>query len=338
MLLISYGTRPEWIKLRPLIKELDKHGDIPYKVLFTGQHKDLLPKDAKYDFKGMFGIKSLNRLDNIFVNSLSEWDRWVGDKPTSVLVQGDTTSAFAIALAAFHRKIPVIHLEAGMRTGMNHSPYPEEFNRRAISVIAETHLCASKNDMQNLVSEFITGKMFVVGNTVLDNIRDLSTSYEDNIVITFHRRENHNKTKEWFESLNDLAETYKNKYDFIFPMHPNPNIQKYKHLLNAVKVVNSMEYEGFIDLLANCSAVITDSGGVQEEACYLGKRIFSLRELDGAERFDSSTKYIADPSKLKEQFEQDLEYGWDIFQDYPCPYGDGHSSEKIYQILKKRKK
>lgn len=334
MLIVAYGTRPEWIKIKPLIEELDKRGDIPYKLLFTGQHTDLLPKDARYDYKmEMTDYRDENRLDQIIVSVLDEF-RFINLDYNNVkfLVQGDTTTAFAIALAAFHRKIPVIHLEAGMRSQNNQSPYPEEFNRRAISIIAETHLCPTNYEANWLRKENITGDIHVVGNTVLDNIVRISISCEKNILITLHRRENHAKLKEWFKAIDQLAEKYSD-YDFIFPMHPNPEVQKHRHLLKHVKVTGPMEHEGFVDLLANCSAVITDSGGVQEEACFFGKKIFSLRSQKETERIDSNTLYVNNPQELVDWFFHE-EKDWEEWKYYQCPYGNGYASKLIYKILK----
>ena len=178
MILLSFGTRPEWIKVKPLLKLLD--GKIPYKLLFTGQHKDLLSKIEKENELIKLNIRhGANRLDSI-VSSIMNNNHIFRDVKL-VLVQGDTTSAFSVALAAFHRKIKVAHLEAGLRTYDKNQPYPEEFNRQAISRIADIHFCPTEISKQNLVKENVQGLKEVVGNTVLDNLVDVETKYTNKI-------------------------------------------------------------------------------------------------------------------------------------------------------------
>ena len=178
MILLSFGTRPEWIKIKPLLKKFDGH--IPYKLLFTGQHTDLLSDiNSHGPVITLDIIEGKNRLDSI-VQSIMNCDH-VFDGVSAVLVQGDTTSAFSIALASFHRKIKVIHLEAGLRTYDKGQPYPEEFNRQAISRIADIHLCPTRTSKQYLIDEKTQGKIEVVGNTVLDNLVNIETEYSNKI-------------------------------------------------------------------------------------------------------------------------------------------------------------
>ena len=203
MILISFGTRPEYIKLKPVMDACTQHGK-PYKVLYTGQHLDLLPQEAISYVDIHLEIKNgPNRLDSI-VASLMNQDMTFFDA-SRVMVQGDTTSAFAVALAAFHRKIPVIHLEAGLRTYDNDNPYPEEFNRQAISRLAAVHLCPSQMDYNNLITEKVQGSVHVVGNTVLDNLLGVETSYTNKVLITMHRRENHANLDKWFTVFEKIA-------------------------------------------------------------------------------------------------------------------------------------
>ena len=214
MILISFGTRPEYIKLKPIV-DIFKKKKQPYKILFTGQHTSLLPAEASVEIDYKLNIKDgSNRLDSIVGSVMNQSHIWI-EQLTHVMVQGDTTSAFAVALAAFHRKVPVIHLEAGLRTYDNNNPYPEEFNRQAISRLTSIHLCPTENDANNLKRENAQGEIHVVGNTVLDNLQNLKVSYNNKILITMHRRENHDKIEDWFLAFNNLAKSYL-EYDFEF--------------------------------------------------------------------------------------------------------------------------
>ena len=250
-LLISYGTRPEYIKIVPLLEQL-KETSISYKVLYTGQQQDIVSSDIA-DIKICWGNgdPNDNRLDSIIKHILNA--EFIYDNIDYVLVQGDTTSAFAVALAAFHRKIPIIHLEAGLRT-YEHDPYPEEFNRTAISKMASIHLAPTKLNRQNLIKEGIPkNKIYVTGNTVLDNLINIKTEYTSNVVITLHRRENHDIIPEYFKIINNLAINNKD-LTFTIPIHPNPNVYQHKHILTAenINVGEPMEYDSFIEELARC--------------------------------------------------------------------------------------
>jgi len=325
MLLIAFGTRPEWIKVRPIIDEI--HGKIPYQLLYTGQHTDLV------DLKGyrpkcitVSPYLASNRLDSIVCSILEHLD---GDLNgiTHVMVQGDTTTAFAVALAAFHRQIKVIHLEAGLRTYQK-TPYPEEFNRRAISLIADVHLCPTDSSRENCYSDNVRGDIYVVGNTVLDSIHPVKKE-KTKVLCTMHRRENIPLIPKWFSELNIIASENTN-FEFVFPMHPNPEIQKHRHLLSNVSVVAPMSRDQLIETMCESRLVITDSGGLQEEAAFLrvpcvvcrtsterpeGIGNFSLL----CESYESLNDVIVEAQKLKMKGE--------------CPYGDGNASKKILKIL-----
>jgi UDP-N-acetylglucosamine 2-epimerase (non-hydrolysing) len=194
------------------------------------------------------------------------------------MVQGDTTTAMAVALSAFHHGIKVIHLEAGLRTYNKQNPYPEETNRRIISQIADIHLCPTNQALKNLTDEMTVGDMYVVGNTVIDNLLQYKDKckYTNKILVTLHRRENHYLMKEWFIELEKLATMYP-EYSFILPMHPNPSVQKWKYLLNNVVVIDPLPYEQMLELLIQARLVITDSGGLQEEACFFNKKCLTCR-------------------------------------------------------------
>ena len=329
MILISFGTRPEYIKIKPLLKEFSKQ-DIDYKLLLTGQHTDLL-SSIEEDVDRLEIIDGDSRLDSIVSSVMN--NNHIFDGVDAVLVQGDTTSAFSIALAAFHRKIKIIHLEAGLRTYDMLNPYPEEFNRQVISRMSDINLCPTEESSINLKQERVGGKTYVVGNTVLDNIVDIETEYTNKVVITMHRRENHELIPEWFRKLDEIAKNNKH-LEFILPIHPNPNVYKHKDLLHHVKVVKPMEYSEFIKLLASCKFVITDSGGLQEESSFFRKKCIVCRKtterIEGMGVFAFLCMGVEDLSGLVQWVDEDHIPD----EKEACPYGDGKSAEKICKILR----
>jgi UDP-N-acetylglucosamine 2-epimerase (non-hydrolysing) len=251
-----------------------------------------------------------------------------------VLVQGDTGSALGCALAAHNRKIKLIHLEAGLRTYDLKNPYPEESYRQIISRISDINLCPTELSKKNLINEKVSGKIYVVGNTVLDNLIDFKekTEYSNNVLITLHRRENHEIMKEWFLKLNEIADTYKD-LNFILPIHPNPNVQIYKNILNKnIKVIDPLSHNDLIDLLITCKFVITDSGGIQEEATFFNKKTIVCRiTTERPEAIDTGHLFLCKtPNELS-----NLVYitNQNYYINNECPYGDGHSSKKIIKIL-----
>ena len=328
MILICFGTRPEYIKIKPLLKAFD--GKIPYKLLFTGQHKDLL-SHVKGDIRRLKIKDNNNRLDSIVSSIMNNDDVFEGID--SVLVQGDTTSVFSLALAAFHRKLKVIHLEAGLRTYDMDNPYPEELNRQMTSRIANIHLCPTQEAYDNLIREKVSGQKYVVGNTVLDNLIDKQVSYENKVIITMHRRENHHNMDDWFKEIDFLAKENSN-LQFVLPIHPNPNVKKHQHLLKYVNVVPPMDYDKFVDELASCRLIITDSGGIQEESSFLRKKCIVCRKTtERIEGMGTFSTLVMKPADLKNAFK------WANKSHIPdknerCPYGDGKSAQKILGILK----
>ena len=324
MLLICFGTRPEYIKIKPLLNKLD--GLIPYKLLFTGQHLDLIKNFDNIDKLEI--INGVNRLDSIVASVLN--NDLIFKDITHVMIQGDTTSAFAISLAAFHRKLKIIHLEAGLRTYNKEHPYPEEFNRRSISAMADIHLCPTTLSVDNLIREGFKDDIHLVGNTVLDNLVHLKPEYNNNILITLHRRENHNIMDKWFEKIDSIAKKY-NNLNFVLPIHPNPNVQKHKNILKNVKVVEPMDYEECIEFISNCKLVITDSGGIQEESSFLKKKCIVCREQTERSEGIGTFSTLVSLDTIETTFDTFIV---DYKIDLPSPYGDGESSEKIVNILK----
>jgi UDP-N-acetylglucosamine 2-epimerase (non-hydrolysing) len=328
MILICYGTRPEHIKISPLLKEMD--GIIPYKTLFTGQHIDLV-KNINFDHT-LTIRDGKNRLDSV-VQSCLNLDDSIFEGITHILVQGDTVSAYSLALTAFHRGIGIIHLEAGLRTYDFENPYPEEAYRQCISRISNINLCPTQNNLNNLQGEKILGESVVVGNTVLDNLVGVKTKYSDKVLVTMHRRENHHNMDEWFKSINQLA-IDNPELKFEIPLHPNPNVKKHKDLLTNVKVVSPFDYGTMIKEISECRFLISDSGGIQEESSFLNKKVIVCRKI--TERPESVGKHsfmCGEPKDLKGLF-YSLKDNYEV--DLECPYGDGRSSQRIVNYLKEK--
>ncbi len=324
-ILICFGTRPEWLKIKPLLLEIDN-----YKLLFTGQHQDLLC-GIDVDYKISINPNH-NRLDQLISDCLLQFPDIDFD---SILVQGDTASAFACALAAFHRKKKIFYLEAGLRSFDFENPFPEEGYRQMIARIANVNFCPTELSRENLLNENVFGKCYVVGNTVLDNLLSYKEKieYSNKVLVTLHRRENHGLLENWFSEINLLAQENP-ELDFIFPMHPNPFVQKYKYLLKNVHVVDPLEHEDLLEILVKSRLVITDSGGLQEEATFFNKRVIICRKT--TERPEGLTTghlvLCSSPEFLEEIFYR-INEKFKI--DEKCPYGDGHSSERIKKIIQK---
>jgi len=250
-----------------------------------------------------------------------------------VIVQGDTTSALGVSIACMNRKIKLVHLEAGLRSYDNDNPYPEELNRKIISTISDIHLCPTILNQENLNKENIFKNVFVVGNTVLDNLIDVKNkiTYGNKILITLHRRENHQILEEWFSEIENLSKIYE-EYEFILPIHPNPNVQKHRKIFNKVNVIDPISHEEITHILKEVRLVITDSGGLQEECSFLNKKCLVCRKTtERPESLNYSSFLIKTPKDLKKEFDYHIK-NFEI--NYISPYGDGHSSDKIINIIK----
>lgn len=321
-ILICFGTRPEYIKVKSLIDNLDN-----IKTCYIKQHKDLL-SNIKTDY--IINISELtdNRLNNIISNILCK-DNIFNDIDY-VLVQGDTTSALSIALSAFNNNKKVIHLEAGLRSYNKLDPYPEEMNRCLISRIADIHLCPSELNKMNLIKENIKDNIYVVGNTGLDNINRYDIKYENKILITLHRRDNHNVMDLWFKELEKIANKY-NEIEFILPIHPNPNVLKHKNILKKVNVIEPLNHNNLIDLIKECKFIISDSGGIQEECSFLKKKIVICRKTTERPEVLENYGALCDSIDKLENYVDEFMNNYKI--DKECPFGDGNSWVKIKKIL-----
>ena len=327
-ILLCFGTRPEWLKIKPLIKELGK-----YKLLFTGQHLDLL-KDIKVDYRIAIG-NSDNRLDQLISDCLLQFPDGDFD---SVLVQGDTASAFACAVAAFNRQKKIYYLEAGLRSYNLEHPYPEEGYRQMIARISDVNLCPTELSRDNLISEKVNGICHIVGNTVLDNLLDYKNQceYTNKVLVTLHRRENHHWMDEWFTELNNIAKENPD-LEFILPIHPNPNVQKHRNILTHVNVIEPLNHSELLELLFKVKFVISDSGGLQEEGSFFNKKVIVCRKTtERPEGIDTGHLYMCEsPKELPLLFEI---INKDYSVDSQCPYGDGMSSKKIKNLIYENKK
>jgi len=326
MILLCFGTRPEWLKIKPLIKKLTN-----YKLLFTGQHIDLL-NNLKVDYRIQINNNS-NRLDQIIADCLLQFPNEGYD---SVLVQGDTASAFACALAAFNRNKKIYYLEAGLRSYNLEHPYPEEAYRQMISRLSDINFCPTSLSKQNLNNEKVNGECYVVGNTILDNLVEYKNicKYKDKILITLHRRENHFWINEWFIKIDNLAKKYSH-LEFVLPIHPNPNVIKHRDLLKNVKVVEPLPYDQLIELLIDCKLIITDSGGLQEEGSFFNKKVIVCRKTtERPEGINTGHLHLCpSPDNLENIFDNLIDR-YSINTE--CPYGDGYSSERVAKIINEK--
>ena len=301
-------------------------GVLPFKTLFTGQHLDLIENAVPPDY--LIKIQpGKNRLNSIIASTIDSVD-FNEEGITAVLVQGDTTSAASVALSAFNQQIPVIHLEAGLRTYNLEHPFPEEANRQIISRISSLHLCPTSSAAAYLRNESVSGIIEVVGNTALDNLVHLKTSTSKKVLVTLHRRENHDKIKDWFVELENMAS--KDDLEYIIPLHPNPKVQQHKKILQSLKVVDPMSHPELLEVLSECCFVITDSGGIQEEAAFLRKPcVVCRKETERTEGLNNFSLLCGNPTSLASKVRESKS----LQMSGACPYGNGKSSEKIVIVI-----
>jgi UDP-N-acetylglucosamine 2-epimerase (non-hydrolysing) len=299
-ILTVFGTRPEVIKLAPLIKAVEADPECISVTCATTQHRelqnnflDLFAIIADHDLKVMEEGQDLFHITETVLSRIKQV--LVAEKPDFTVVQGDTTTAFAAALSCFYLKIPIVHVEAGLRTGNIHYPFPEEANRILISRMASLHMSPTQKAVENLAKEGIIENVFKVGNTIVDSvnwvlknhltqnekIQEILNGRLRNVLITVHRRENFgDPLKEICEAINDLTKKYQD-YRFIWPLHPNPNIRNYveDNLSNIPNLflLEPLSYGDLVYMIRNSALILSDSGGIQEEACILGKNILILR-------------------------------------------------------------
>lgn len=377
--MLVFGTRPEAIKMCPLVKEFQKHSDeLETIVCVTGQHREMLDQvldifEVKPDFD-LNIMKQGQDLYDVTARVLTGMrDVFKECKPDVVLVHGDTTTSTAAALAAFYQQIPVGHVEAGLRTHNIYSPWPEEMNRQITGRIASYNFSPTPLSESNLKEEKAQGEIYVTGNTVIDALHMVvdklkndetlakeqegilkKAGYDVNrladgrklVLITGHRRENFG---EGFIHMVTAIKDLKNKYpevDFVYPMHLNPNVRKPIHEvfgedlsnLDNMFFIEPLQYLEFVYLMEKATIVLTDSGGIQEEAPGLGKPVLVMRDTtERPEALASGTVHLVgtDYQKIMDEVSTLLEddNAYEKMSKAVNPYGDGKACERIVKIL-----
>ena len=364
-ILVVFGTRPEVIKLAPLVIELKKHKNL-YNVIIcnTEQQKELSNQTLNY-----FGLKSDINLDCMRENQslvevqsriLTSLDNVLANNQVNAaIVQGDTMTVLCAALASYYRKIPVFHVEAGLRSYDIYEPFPEEIMRQMTTRVAELNFAPTEKNKQALLKENISqDKIFVTGNTVIDALFCLSDSTLSNaekffsdkniqiddklVLITAHRRENHGtRIDRIIDAIEYLAKEYSD-HTFVIPVHPNPNVHDkiYKRLAgySHIKLLEPLEYPNLVYLMKNAKLILTDSGGIQEEAPSFGCPVLVMRyETERQEGIDAGVSQLvgADYDKIIDSAEEILAKDKNSSRlTVKNPYGDGKSSQKIERIIR----
>ena len=329
MFLICFGTRPEIIKLFPLILEF-KSRNVPYKTLFTGQHKDLnkmfsnLIPSYDYELSVMNKNQSLNSLTS---NILLQSEEIIKNNDFKyIIIQGDTSTSYTLALSAFYHKIKIIHVEAGLRTGNKYEPFPEEINRKMISTIADIHFVPTELSKNNLLKENYLDNIFVVGNTIIDALRimNIKPKKKDYVVVTLHRRENRDKLDILLKQIDNIP------FEIIIVKHPSIDDELYKKYLKNVKILKPLPYLDFLTLIAECKFIISDSGGIQEESTYFKKKILICRNV--TERPEVITSGYG--KLIGSDIINNLEWAMKpLHNETESPFGDGYSCKKMLNIL-----
>lgn len=365
--LTVFGTRPEAIKMAPVVRALKSKSKIESKVCVTAQHRQMLDQvlqlfDIKpdYDLNLMRPGQNLTDITSKVLIGMSDVFR--AFQPDIVLVHGDTTTTYAAALAAFYQRIPVGHVEAGLRTGDIYAPWPEEMNRRLTGSLAELHFAPTERAKDNLLLENVNAEsIWVTGNTVVDALLQIVQSIKNDkalaekikrqfgflntkrrlILVTGHRRENFGQGFERIcQALVRLAQ--RPDVEIVYPVHLNPNVQKpVKRLLGGVEnihLISPLDYLPFVGLMNRADIIITDSGGVQEEAPSLGKPVLVMRETtERPEAIDAGTVRLVGTDMATIVNESNLllddDAAYQAMARAHNPYGDGKAAERIVEIV-----
>lgn len=365
---IIAGTRPELIKLAPLVQELRTRDIFDVVLCASGQHRELFDSVASdfsleidYHLDTLTPGQSLAQLSG---QLFSELDKFViQSNPHAVLVQGDTTTAYTAAMVAFYRQIPIGHVEAGLRSGNIYQPFPEEANRKFIGTIANWHYCPTEQAKKNLLDERADeNSVIVTGNTVIDallatkdnysernlpQVKDLSGIIDNSnktVLVTGHRRESFGQG---FENICNALKELSDKYhetSFIYPVHMNPKVRevvdrKLSNITN-IHLIEPLGYKEFVWLMSKSDIILTDSGGVQEEAPSLGKPVLVMRDVtERMEGVEAGTAQLIGPNKenIISKVSELLDDA-DLLSSYmklTNPYGDGTASKKISDHLER---
>ncbi len=361
-----FGTRPEAIKMAPLVKKLNEAEGIESVLCVTAQHREMLDQVLElfqltpdYDLNIMKQNQTISQITSNVLVGLEEVLK--KENPDVVLVHGDTTTTFAAGLASFYQQVKVGHVEAGLRTYDKYSPYPEEMNRILTGHIADFHFAPTERNRLNLLKEGIEAdNIFITGNTVIDallEVVDKPYQFEDEVLkqidfenkrvitVTCHRRENLGENMEHiFGAIRKIAQEF-NDVEIIYPMHMNPKVRETANKilkgLESVHLIEPLQYQPFVNLMARSYFIITDSGGMQEEAPSLGKPVLVVRkETERPEAVEAGTVKLAGVEMdniyaMSRQLLTD-QASYDIMAHAVNPYGDGHACERIVDILKKK--
>ncbi|MFV0141778.1 non-hydrolyzing UDP-N-acetylglucosamine 2-epimerase [Empedobacter falsenii] len=365
--LIIFGTRPEAIKMAPLVQEFKKHNEFETKVCVTAQHREMLDQVLDFfEIKPDFDLNLMKPNQNLFsltADIITELKPVLEDfQPDYVYVHGDTSTSSIAGLAAFYAGAKVCHVEAGLRTHNKWSPFPEEMNRQLTGRLADFHFAPTQQSYENLIKENIKPEdIIVTGNTVIDALLDsaekvqsiqnkeidyLKTIVDTSkklILVTGHRRENHGQGFiNICEALKEIATTHQN-VQIIYPVHLNPNVQKPVHEILAgidnIQLIDPLAYPAFVWLMSQSFMIITDSGGVQEEAPSLGKPVLVMRDTtERPEAVDAGTVILVGTDKAKIIAEaHDLLTNQARYQTMSAlhnPYGDGKACARIAEYIK----
>ena len=362
-IMLVFGTRPEAIKMAPLVKAIEKDNELECVVAVTAQHREMLDQvlelfkiKPQYDLNLM---KDNQTLSDITSGVLKGIEKVVlKEKPDMVLVHGDTSTTFAGALAAFYAQVPVGHVEAGLRSGDIYSPFPEEMNRRLTGVLSSVDFAPTMTAKSNLLREGVDeGKIFVTGNTVIDallsivddnyqlesDLADFLAKNKQTVLITAHRRENQGQPMvHIFQAVRRLHEELP-EVGFVFPVHKNPRVRALAHEaldgLERVKMIEPLDYEPFANLMNQVDLIMTDSGGLQEEAPALGKPVLVLREnTERPEAVEAGTVALVgtDNEKIFTTAKTLLtdQKAYEAMEKAVNPYGDGKACRRIVQAIK----
>lgn len=357
--MLAFGTRPEAIKMCPIILEMQKCEKIECIVCLTGQHKEMLEQvmdlfDIKADYN-LNVMKQKQTLSDITTAVLTGMDEVLNsEQPDILLVHGDTTSSFASALAAFYRGIPVGHVEAGLRTYDMRNPFPEEFNRQGVDLISELYFAPTQLAYDQLINEGKNpNKVFITGNTVIDALKTtVFDGYNDEILqrvtgkkvilMTIHRRENIGEPMiNIFNAVKRIANEYEDVL-IIYPIHKNPIVRELANKVfdneDNILLIEPLDVRVFHNYISNSYFILTDSGGIQEEAPALGKPVLVARETtERPEGVEAGTLRLVgtEEESIYENIEQLLTNNeiYDSMSGAKNPYGDGHASERIIEII-----
>jgi len=355
-----FGTRPEAIKMAPVIKELENHPDRIESVLcVTGQHREMLDQVISlFEIEPQIDLNLMEAnqtLASLTAKALTKLTDVIADvKPDVVLLQGDTTTAMVASLASFYKKAPVGHIEAGLRTYDKYSPFPEEINRRFISVMATYNFAPTQTAVHALMAEGVPeDNIFLTGNTVVDALlMTISKHYQPNldipldssklILVTAHRRENFGQPfRNICIALKKIA-TRNPEVEIVYPIHLNPNVRDIVYQIlsdqERIHIIEPLGYEKFADLMNRSYLVLTDSGGIQEEAPVLGKPVLVLRnETERPEAVKAGTVKVVgtDTETIISETERLLHdrEEYTKMSKAQSPYGDGHAAQRIVRII-----